>query len=306
MAYTEYIFPLPPNFAAGASGARIGYTPQNDRQAIGDLLSAGVISAPTTITGDFAVTWASGMMVAIAAGSAYVPGLNVTNQGLYRVLKSSLQNLTIGTADATKPRIDQIVIRVFDHEMDASNKWEARVQVIPGTATTGATLDNRTGAANLTTLTEGSKSVLLLADVLVPAGATVLDAAKVRDQRMVIGGVWTPYTPLAIVGWGTPDYSRFQFRYNAPKGLDIKFYVEGTSNNSYTSFLIPSPYYAHLGSSVYPIQSAIYAIDNSVAGVGYANWASGDGSIDLSFGYNLSWTATGYKRVAGVITISLA
>jgi microcystin-dependent protein len=73
----------------------------------------------------------------------------------------------------------------MDTTHDSSGFSEARIEVVPGTPTSGATLANAAGAANLTTLGEASKSVLLLAYVLVPAAAGSLTstATNIRDMR---------------------------------------------------------------------------------------------------------------------------
>src|SRR5262249_43841760 len=109
--------------------------------------------------------------VDVAAGVGYVRGDGLNDLGLYRcrndATKGSAAFETGGLAapDATKPRLDQIVARVFDNDVDGfgSHKW--RLAVVTGVPTTGATLDNREGKAEL------PNSAMLLADVLVPAGA---------------------------------------------------------------------------------------------------------------------------------------
>jgi hypothetical protein len=58
-------------------------------------------------------------------------------------------NEAITTANATNPRIDQVVLEIKDTTHDASGSNLAQTRVVTGTATGGATLDNRTGAAAL-------------------------------------------------------------------------------------------------------------------------------------------------------------
>lgn len=159
------------------------YTAIDDRRFFQDALYPGIKS-----TGDFLVSLASGMQITIATGVAYVLGANVAEQGMYRVYKSTVgSNITVNAADGTNPRIDQVIIRVMDTDSDSSTYREARIECVPGTAAAGATLDNRTGAANLATLTESSKSVLRLADILVPAGAGSIIAGNIRDRRIQCG-----------------------------------------------------------------------------------------------------------------------
>jgi microcystin-dependent protein len=156
------------------------YDARSDRKWFADLISPGAVGA-----GDYAVTFVSGLTVRVAAGTAYVLGQNVADQGMYRQFVSSTNDLAVGAGHATLPRIDTIILRVMDTAHDASSFSEARLEVVPGTPTSGATLANASGAANLTTLGEGSKSVLALAYVLVPAAAGSLTstATNIRDIR---------------------------------------------------------------------------------------------------------------------------
>lgn len=109
---------------------------------------------------------------------AYVRGDSVDLQGLYTIPPhSETINLTVSAADSTNPRIDQVVLEVKDDTHDASGLNLVRVRVIAGTPTSGATLDNRTGAAEL------PDSALLLADILVAASDTAIGDAEIRDRR---------------------------------------------------------------------------------------------------------------------------
>jgi hypothetical protein len=110
---------------------------------------------------------------------AWVRGDAVTHQGLYQVAPHSATiNETITTAHATLPRLDQVVLEVKDHAHDASGSSLAQTRVVNGTATSGATLDNRNGAASL------PASALLLADVLVAAADASISDAEIRDRRV--------------------------------------------------------------------------------------------------------------------------
>lgn len=115
---------------------------------------------------------------------AYVRGDAITHQGLYKVAPHQATiNETIGAADGSNPRIDRVVLEVKDHEHDASGSSLAQVRVVAGTATSGATLDNLTGAAAV------PSSALLLADVLVAASDTSITDAEIRDRRPFVAGV---------------------------------------------------------------------------------------------------------------------
>jgi hypothetical protein len=176
------------------------YDARSLRKPFSDILSPGVEDAAS-----FAVTINSGLQLSIAAGTAYVLGQNVTDQGLYRQYTTAAVLVTANAHHATLPRIDQVILRIMDNAHDGSTFNEARIEIVPGTATAGATLDNRNGAANLTTLGEASKSVLLLADVLVPATS---GAVTVRDRRaqarLLVQGALPAGTSIEYNGAGTP------------------------------------------------------------------------------------------------------
>lgn len=100
--------------------------------------------------------------------------------GLYRQdhLNATPVNLDIAAADATNPRIDQVFLCVEDSQASGINN-QATIRVVTGTATGGATLDNRTGvgAAPAGMVSE------LLADVLVPAASVTVITVNIRDRR---------------------------------------------------------------------------------------------------------------------------
>jgi hypothetical protein len=143
--------------------------------------------------------------------AAYVRGDAVAHQGLYKIPPhASTINETITTANATNPRIDQVVLEVLDNQHDASGSNLARVRVIAGTASAGATLDNRTGAAAL------PSSALLLADVLVAANDTSISDSEIRDRRSfsVPGAIPSPGTDIDMVG--LQPHPSIPLEHNAP------------------------------------------------------------------------------------------
>lgn len=118
-------------------------------------------------------------------GCAFVQGDTITGQGLYRVdVHSANINETIAAASASFPRIDQVILEIQDDTLDASGGNLARTRVLTGTATSGATLANRSGAATL------PGSALLLADVLVAANATTVPNSAIRDRRKWARGAY--------------------------------------------------------------------------------------------------------------------
>lgn len=159
------------------------------------LNSEGVANYAT----DFLVTnAATGLRVDVAAGAAWVkgdsgtPGLGIS-QGLYSVVNDgAISNaVTLPAAHASNPRLDQIVLKVTD-SVDLGTAGDVgTIESVTGTPTSGATLENRNGAAAL------PNDCLRLADVLVPAAATNLVAANVRDRRISASGQASRYIATA-------------------------------------------------------------------------------------------------------------
>lgn len=117
----------------------------------------------------------------------HVRGDAITAQGVYYVSPHSATiNETVTTADASLPRLDQVILEIQDNVHDGTTGNLARTRVVAGTPTSGATLDNRNGAAAL------PGSALLLADVIVAAGAGSITNAAIRDRRAFQPGAIPP------------------------------------------------------------------------------------------------------------------
>lgn len=129
---------------------------------------------------DFRVTQrgaGANMSVDVNSGYALVPANNAGNRGLYHVENDLLMNATVTAAHATLPRIDQVVIDVADSTSGGDASDTPTLLVLAGTATSGATLDNRTGAAAL------GNNQLRIADILVGGGVTSITTSNIRDRR---------------------------------------------------------------------------------------------------------------------------
>lgn len=165
------------------------------------LNSEGVANYAT----DMVVTnAATGLKVDIAAGAAWVKGDSGTpamglSQGLFSVVNDAAVSnaVTLPAAHATNPRLDQIVLKVRDSADLGSGADDAIFDYVQGTPTAGATLLNRNGAAAL------PNDCLRLADVLVPAAATNLVAANIRDRRIPASGRGTRHTAAVDTTPGT-------------------------------------------------------------------------------------------------------
>jgi hypothetical protein len=170
-------------YAQQGPGASPGYAALDVRRAISGVVQEGVLETGVGGT-DFMVQQrvaGANMQVEIAMpnnGMAAVNGDTINGQGLYFVPSASGNYLeAIATADATNPRIDQVILEIQDNAIDGTGGNQARTRVLTGTPTSGANLTNRTGAAAL------PGSALLLADVLVDAAVGSIVNAKIRDRR---------------------------------------------------------------------------------------------------------------------------
>lgn len=176
------------------------------------LNSEGVVNYAT----DMVVTPAASLLrVDISAGAAWIKGDSGTpgmglSQGLFMAVNDAAVSnaVTLSAADPTNPRVDQIYVQVRDSTdlTPGGGNDDLIFGVVTGTPTSGATLLNRNGAAAL------GNDRLLLADVLVGAGATSLTAANIRDRRIpasgravrAVPGVETT-TSTSYVELATPD-----------------------------------------------------------------------------------------------------
>lgn len=134
--------------------------------------------------------------VDIPAGAAWIQIDTGTRNGISHAYNDAVANVTVAAADATNPRIDQACLQYNDTAIPAGTGGNLPTfRILTGTATAGATLDNRTGAAAL------PNDCLRLADILVPAASTSVVTANIRDRRpWARGALWTLQAagPVAI------------------------------------------------------------------------------------------------------------
>lgn len=153
------------------------------------------------VSNGMAATAGAAMQVVIGAGGCLVAGTHagVTRQGLYPGYFPSSETVTLAAANGSNPRIDQVVARVRDTQPapgvagDAENS--VKIEAVTGTATAGATLANRNGAA------ARPASSLWLYDVLVPTSynSAFVPATHFRDRRVGVAPVVDEPGPIKIV-----------------------------------------------------------------------------------------------------------
>jgi hypothetical protein len=164
------------DFTSGQSN--VSYTRMRQLLATsGGGLQEGVIGA-----GDLKVSQralGANPSVDVAVGDAWVQYDTGTRNGLSHVWSDAVANVAINASDATNPRIDQIGVQLNDVGVGAGTGGNTpALRYVPGTATPGATLDNRTGAA------AAPNDWMRLADFLVPAGTnSPVTTANIRDRR---------------------------------------------------------------------------------------------------------------------------
>jgi len=146
-----------------------------DLRAVLGILTPGII-APAA---GFRVSPDSGLDITVGAGVAFtdlaiIAGQDL-GQGQYLVrLGDALTTITIEAADLSNPRIDQIWVVALDDQYDSTGLVLARLAVTKGTPAASPSAPGPDAAW---------KAHLLLANVLVAAGVTVINAGDITDQR---------------------------------------------------------------------------------------------------------------------------
>lgn len=152
------------------------YSAKTVRGVLLDLpVQSGVVGA-----GDMLVSQrgaGANMSVDAAAGPAWVMGQTSSRQGIYHLYNDATMNISIAGNASGNPRLDQIVLHVYDSVDGAAAQDAVQLEVIQGSPNASASLGTRAGAAAL------PATSLLLADVLVANGAASITNAAIRDRR---------------------------------------------------------------------------------------------------------------------------
>jgi hypothetical protein len=146
-------------------------------QALRQMFESIAVQEGIIAGGDYATTQrgaGANMSVDTAAGKAFVQGDTIVRQGLYQAVNDAVVNTAVAAAHATLPRLDQLVLRVYDSTVTGSSDV-AQLEMVAGTPTASASLANRLGAAAL------PASALRIADVLVPAAAASIVNANIGN-----------------------------------------------------------------------------------------------------------------------------
>jgi hypothetical protein len=146
------------------------------------FLFRGLTSEGIGADGEFAVSQraaGANLTVDVAAGRAWIEGDDTARQGLYHIYNDAPVNVALPAADPANPRIDQVVLRIYDTTVIGGGIDEARFEIAQGTPTAGASLANPLGIAAV------PASALPLARVLVGAGAASVANAQIQNVAPV-------------------------------------------------------------------------------------------------------------------------
>ncbi|GHE46139.1 hypothetical protein GCM10018785_14840 [Streptomyces longispororuber] len=165
-----------------------GQTREDTRLAVSLGMAA---SGPLTARGGCVVgglqltgTAATSMQARLSPGRLWVPGGSAAAQGGYPVTVDADTQLTFADGHATLPRVDALVVRVYDADYDASGRYEAVLEIVQGTP------------ASAPVPPALPRTAELLYEVSVPAGASaargITWATSVADRRRytaALGGI---------------------------------------------------------------------------------------------------------------------
>lgn len=164
----------------------------------GGAPQAGVFGATDWKVSELDAGPAMSVKVRADQGCARVDGGSVTAQGGYVVAPhSAAVELTVPASDVTNPRVDRLVLQVRDGAHDGSGAYDARLRVLAGAPTVGATLDNAAGTTSRAALPTGS---VLLAEWVTGANVSSIGNGVIRDRRPWARGAFTR------IARGSADY----------------------------------------------------------------------------------------------------
>ncbi|KAK1184892.1 hypothetical protein B7755_046520 [Streptomyces sp. NBS 14/10] len=165
-----------------------GQTREDTRLAVGLgmasagplLTRAGCVFGGLQLTG----TAATGMQAKLSPGQVWIAGTSTGSQGGYPVTVDSDTLLTVADGHASLPRVDALVVRVYDNDYDGLGKYEATLELLQGTP------------AGSPTAPAVPKNAELLYEIAVPAGASAAKgitwASAITDRRRytaALGGI---------------------------------------------------------------------------------------------------------------------
>ena len=134
----------------------------------------------------------AGLKVEISAGECLVANSVSATGSAYYLRLSSASTVTLPAASGSNPRCEAVVAYIKDEAYSGTGN-EGLVEVIAGNAKSGSTLGNLEGAPGQSGGPALPKNVLVLGYCLVPAGATTITNAQIRNvAELVQLGIVSP------------------------------------------------------------------------------------------------------------------
>lgn len=242
---------------------------------LGGACAAGGVRRITG--GEMLVTAPGGMNVAVAVGTAWVPGTDAAGQGNYLADNPTSTTVAVTAANPSNPRIDRVVADINDPAYTGSGSPVFTLQVIAGTPA-GSPVAPATPA-----------SAISLATVAVAAGAVAIVAGNITDTRPFCDSPTDDFIGLrarrvaaqtlvngaeAAISWDTEDSDNFGMI--AVPSPTITFRLDGTYTISYfyTGFM-SSTRFSEMGfSPALPSTNArhVWPIPPSTSLTGVCSW----------------------------------
>lgn len=179
--------------------------------------------------GGLDLTTVSAMTCRINPGKVVVPNGVSSSLGPYVLVSDSTVDIEFDAGEASVPRTDRIIARVYDDTNDGSGSTEGSIEYLKGQASGSAT--------SLPT------NSILLYDMVVPAGASAggggINFANAVDQRLYTtanGGVIPILNNTQLTNVSNPYEGMFAFR----KDNDFLMYYDGSAWRPAGQISVPS------------------------------------------------------------------
>lgn len=260
------------------------YSALRDRLALqhGGAVQEGVLGATDLKISQHAGS--ANMSVDAAAGFALVLGDDPGNGGLYHIQNDAVVNVTgFSSAHASLPRIDQVYLQIKDTTHGGDSSDVPAFGIATGSATSGATLDNRTGAA--ATIPTGS---IRLCDILIPAASSSITTANIRDRRpWGLGAFYSAYDSTASYSNTSLYVTSGYFPVPA-----LQFRIECSGVPVQVSFEQHGSYVYLAGGPTYDVFSGFYADGSALFETARIRDTTTNTAQQAPFFWNYIWTPT--------------
>lgn len=182
-----------------------------------------------------------GMSVKVGAGTAKIPYSDYAYASWIPI--GGEETLTVGTANASNPRIDRVVMYLdrtaARQQVTPNNPGIAKLKIVPGTP--GAVPVRPTDAAVNSSVS--NNPWINLGDIRVNAGVTQITAVSISDTRVMASALYVD--PNASKGWYGLGVLPSSIVYNGNRsytetytGVDLTGFLSNGMRNRYTRTII--------------------------------------------------------------------